>query len=104
MAILTALLHYAINAEVGTTLYVRELSASIHQSFILSTGGYVFALVFCFFCMYNRIQVLKARNAAEAEAKAKAEATAAAEAAANAEQGSAAELHSKAKDHEPLQH
>ncbi len=100
MAILTALLHYAINAEVGTTLYVRELSASIHQSFILSTGGYVFALVFCFFCMYNRIQVLKARKAAEAKDEA---AAAAAEVAANAEQGSITAPQSKDKDAEQEQ-
>ncbi len=56
-AILTALLHYAINAEVGTTLYVRELSASIHISLLISTAGYVLATIFCFCCLVARIHV-----------------------------------------------
>lgn len=62
-AILTALLHYAISAEVGTTLYVRELNASIHISLIISTGGYVIATLFCFCCMIARIRVKAAATA-----------------------------------------
>ena len=64
-AILTALLHYAINAEVGTTLYVRELSASIHISLLISTAGYVLATIFCFCCLVARIRVKAEEQAAK---------------------------------------
>ena len=64
-AILTALLHYAINAEVGTTLYVRELSASIHISLLISTAGYVLATIFCFCCLVARIHVKAEEHAAK---------------------------------------
>ena len=64
-AILTALLHYAINAEVGTTLYVRELSASIHISLLISTAGYVLATIFCFCCLVARIHVKAEEQAAK---------------------------------------
>lgn len=78
MAVLTALLHYMINAEVGTTLYIRELSYSIHISFNISAVSYCIGLTFCFCCLKNRIAVVRARKAAEAAAAATAASAAAA--------------------------
>ena len=67
MAVLTALLHYTINAEVGTTLYIRELSSSIHLSLTISSLSYGIGLIFCLLCLKNRIAVVRARRAAAAQ-------------------------------------
>lgn len=95
-AILTALLHYAINAEVGTTLYVRELSASIHISLLISTAGYVLATIFCFCCLMARIKVKAEEKAAKEAAEKAAEA-----AAAQAEEKAAEKASSTSTETEP---
>lgn len=64
MAVLTAIMHYFILAEQQTTLYIRELSYSIHFSFAFSTTAFVLGLLFCLMCMYNRmlqVRMLKAQ-------------------------------------------
>lgn len=70
MATLTALLHYTIAVHQDSELYAHELSGSIHISFIISTGGYVIGLIFCFLCFVNRLKQVRARKAAEAAAAA----------------------------------
>lgn len=68
MALLTAIMHYFVTAPQHTTLYVRELSYSIHFSFASSTTAYVVGLVFCLLCLRARIKCLKAQRAAQAQA------------------------------------
>ena len=66
MAVLTALLHYTINAAVGTPTYITELSGSIHLSLTMSSVSYGVGLIFCLLCLKNRIAVVRARRAAAA--------------------------------------
>lgn len=67
MALLTAIMHYFVVAEQHTTLYVRELSYSIHFSFATSTCAFGFGLLFCLLCLYNRVKQVKAlaKNSAQ---------------------------------------
>lgn len=65
MAVITAIMHYLINAEPHTTLYVRELSYSIHFSFNVSAGAYCCGLIFCLLCLRSRVAFLKQRKLQE---------------------------------------
>lgn len=67
-AIFTALLHYVIHAETGTTLYVNELSTSIHISVLISLGSYTFATFFCFCCFIARMREKRNQNTEATEA------------------------------------
>lgn len=62
MALITAIMHYFVAAEPQTTLYVRELSYSIHVSFLFSSCAFGAGLLFCLMCLYNRIKQLKAQK------------------------------------------
>lgn len=67
MAMLTAIMHYFVTAAQHTTLYVREMSYSIHFSFASSTGAFALGLTFCLLCMHSRIQQVRAQRAKLAE-------------------------------------
>ena len=84
MAALTAALHYCIKAPQGSPAYTGELIEGIHLSLMISAIAYVLGLIFCFFCLKNRIIVVRARKAAEAAAAHVATASAAAAASATA--------------------
>lgn len=59
MALLTASMHYFVQAEPGTTLYVRELSHSLHVSFVCSSVAFGLGLFFCLMCLKHRIKQIK---------------------------------------------
>lgn len=63
MAMLTALLHYFIVAEPHTTLYVRELSYSIHIAFISAVTAFSIGIIFCLSSLIYRIKQVKERHA-----------------------------------------
>lgn len=106
MAVITAIMHYMINAEEHTTLYVRELSYSIHFSFNVSAGAYCFGLIFCLMCLRSRVAFLKAKKLEEAKnagnkettTAASSEATTSASSDANARSRSSADAASAAAD------